>query len=99
MSLFNIIHRMVIVFEDHIVNAILRQPGFHRAVGKIQRTVDDQIHGRNPNEPLRPGEATSDPNAPTSEGFLKHFVSELRNQASGRPTDLDEEPTKLTKKR
>lgn len=97
---------------DHSLQ-ILRQPGFHRAVGKIQRTVDDRVNGPNPNEPLRPGEASgtcspthlrsirrlgnltfssravADPNAPRREGFLEHFVTELRNQAGGKPTDLE----------
>lgn len=41
-----------------LLSQILRQPGFHRAVGKIQRTVDDHVNGPNPNEPLRPGEAS-----------------------------------------
>ncbi|KAG6301112.1 hypothetical protein E4U09_005804 [Claviceps aff. purpurea] len=50
--------RIVHAFEDRIIEAILRQPGFHRAVGRIHRTIHERKHGRNPNEPLAPGEAT-----------------------------------------
>lgn len=37
---------------------ILRQPGFHRAVGKIHKEIHERQYGRNPNQPLAPGEAT-----------------------------------------
>lgn len=33
-------------------------PGFHRAVGQIHRRVHEAQYGRNPNQPLAPGEAT-----------------------------------------
>lgn len=92
-----------------IISQILRQPGFHRAVGRIHREIDERQNGRLPHDPLAPGEATgttvnatsatgfdaneltaiADPNKPKREGFLRHFISEIRNQASGRPTDLD----------
>lgn len=50
--------RAVQTMEDRIVELILRRPGFHRAVGKIHRTIHDRQYGRNPNEPLYQGEAT-----------------------------------------
>ncbi|KKF94374.1 hypothetical protein CFO_g3268 [Ceratocystis platani] len=88
--------RILAHFEDLIVAHILRQPGFHRAVGKIQRSVDDLRYGRNPDEPLRPGEATEEQKAPIGTGpegsaqqggsFMTHFMQELRNQARGVPT-------------
>ncbi|KAL5601462.1 hypothetical protein BROUX41_002555 [Berkeleyomyces rouxiae] len=86
--------RILTHFEDQIVAHILRRPGFHRAVGKIQRSVDDMRYGRNPDEPLRPGEATEEQRAAgdtTTQGgsFMAHFVQELKNQARGVPT-LDE---------
>ncbi|KIL90030.1 hypothetical protein FAVG1_06768 [Fusarium avenaceum] len=37
---------------------ILRRPGFHRAVGRIHKTINEKQYGRNPHEPLAPGEAT-----------------------------------------
>ena len=37
---------------------ILRQPGFHRAVGRVHRAVNERKYGRDPNEPLSQGEAT-----------------------------------------
>ncbi|KYK54871.1 hypothetical protein DCS_06832 [Drechmeria coniospora] len=71
--------RAIIAFE------ILRQPGFHRAVGRIHRTVHERKHGRNPREPLAPGEATAEPGR---RGFLRLFFDELKNQFQGKPTDL-----------
>ncbi|CAH0055160.1 unnamed protein product [Clonostachys solani] len=61
---------------------ILRQPGFHRAVGRIHRAVHEQKYGRT--EPVQ-GEATADPSAP---GFLKHFRDEISNQFRGKPSDV-----------
>ncbi|RFU78245.1 hypothetical protein TARUN_4002 [Trichoderma arundinaceum] len=97
----------------HTQLQILRQPGFHRAVGRIHRAINEKQHGRNPHEPLAPGEATgriprppkrccvmgktgltkwaivADPNpGGRADGFFKHFLGELRNQARGRPTDI-----------
>ena len=43
---------------DSYSSQILRQPSFHRVVGRIHRAVNEKQYGRNPNEPLRPGEAT-----------------------------------------
>ncbi|EXV06449.1 uncharacterized protein G6M90_00g044770 [Metarhizium brunneum] len=81
--------RLVQAFEDRIIEAILRQPGFHRAVGRIHRTIHEQRHGRNPHEPLAPGEATADPNATgRRQSFLRHFLDEIKNQFQGKPTDL-----------
>lgn len=96
---------------EHVLTKpqILRQPGFHRAVGRIHREIDERQNGRLPHDPLAPGEATgttvkatsvsgldadqltaaADPNKPKREGFFRHFISEIRNQASGKPTDLD----------
>ncbi|KPM41087.1 hypothetical protein AK830_g5465 [Neonectria ditissima] len=68
---------------------ILRMPGFHRAVGQIHKKVHEAQHGRNPNQPLAPGEATADPGAiDRKQRFAKHFLDELRNQVRGKPTDL-----------
>ncbi|KXX74039.1 hypothetical protein MMYC01_209554 [Madurella mycetomatis] len=78
--------------EDLIVAQVLRSPGFHRGVRRIHRTVEDIRYGRDPSEPLRQGEATADPHR--TEGFLKHFINELRNQARGRPTDVPPTPPK-----
>ncbi|KAK0384672.1 hypothetical protein NLU13_8758 [Sarocladium strictum] len=72
---------------------ILKQPGFHRAVGRVHRTIHEKQYGRNPHEPLAPGEATADPNNPgRTQSFLKHFFDELRNQSRGKATDLPHEP-------
>lgn len=74
---------------------ILRQPGFHRAVGRIYRAIHEKQYGRNPHDPLAQGEATADPTAAsTRKSFLKHFAEEIRNQFRGKPTDLSEKPPK-----
>ncbi|KAK0649119.1 hypothetical protein B0T16DRAFT_456561 [Cercophora newfieldiana] len=75
--------------ETKIVESILRIPAFHHGVGKIHKMVQDLRHGRDPNEPMRQGEATEDPEKLKPESFLRHFVDELRNQARGTPTDDD----------
>ncbi|QGI67459.1 hypothetical protein CEK26_011410 [Fusarium fujikuroi] len=68
---------------------ILRQPGFHRAVTRIHKTIHEKQHGRNPHEPLAPGEATADPNtAGKNSEFAKHFLDEIKNQFRGKPTDI-----------
>lgn len=85
--------RTVIALEDRIVETILRRPGFHRAVGRIQKTVHEAQHGRNPHEPLNQGEASADPNR-TNTGFFKMFKDEITNQFKGKPTDLAKEPPK-----
>ncbi|KAL2145399.1 hypothetical protein VTI28DRAFT_7326 [Corynascus sepedonium] len=71
--------------EDLIVAQILRSPTFHRGVRRVHRTVEDIRHGRDPNDPLRQGEATAEPNQSTN--FFKYFIEELRNQARGKPTE------------
>ncbi|KAK1753599.1 hypothetical protein QBC47DRAFT_430393 [Echria macrotheca] len=65
--------------------AVLRIPAFHHGVRRIHRTIEDFRYGRNPHEPLRPGEATEDPEKVRGDGggFLRYFVEELRNQARG----------------
>lgn len=60
-------------------------------MGRIQRTVDEKRHGPNPEEPLRPGQATEEPGR---EGFISHFARELRNQAKGRPSKDDHDITR-----
>ncbi|POR38685.1 Uncharacterized protein TPAR_01114 [Tolypocladium paradoxum] len=87
--------RIIQAFEDRIIAAILRQPGFHRAVGRIHRTIHERKHGRNPREPLAPGEATADPaSAGRGQSFARHFFDELKNQFRGKPTDLPNKPPK-----
>lgn len=83
--------RTIAAFEDRIIALILRQPGFHRAVGRVHRTIHEAQHGRNPNEPLYPGEATADPTRSGQSGFFKHFRDELSNQFRGKPTELPKE--------
>ncbi|CAN8105492.1 unnamed protein product [Discula destructiva] len=82
----NSLVRVLLVAEDYIVGQILRSPGFHNAVRRIHRRVEDHRLGRDPNEPLRPGEATELDNQ-NKGGFMKHFLDELRNQARGTPSD------------
>ncbi|KAI9147543.1 hypothetical protein HJFPF1_12569 [Paramyrothecium foliicola] len=97
--------RLIAAFEDRIVATILKQPGFHRAVGRIHRTIHEKQYGRNPHDPLAPGEATektvltrycaADPNSPKrSQSFFRHFLDELKNQFRGKPTELPNEPRK-----
>ncbi|RDA88560.1 hypothetical protein CP532_5844 [Ophiocordyceps camponoti-leonardi (nom. inval.)] len=82
MTLQNWLFRIIMYYE------ILRRPGFHRAVGRIHRAIDERIHGRNPHEPLAQGEATADPTRISRRRlFFRHFFDELRNQARGKPTD------------
>ncbi|KAK2596522.1 hypothetical protein N8I77_013409 [Diaporthe amygdali] len=76
-----------LVLEDYIVERILRSPGFHSTVRRIHRKVQDQRHGRDPNEPLHPGEATELPGANENKSFPKYFVEELMNQFRGSPTN------------
>ncbi|KAJ6441052.1 short-chain dehydrogenase reductase sdr [Purpureocillium lavendulum] len=81
--------RVIQAFEDRIIAVILRQPGFHRAVGRIHRTIHERRYGRNPHEPLAPGEATAEPGSTgRHQTFLRHFWDELKNQFQGKPTDL-----------
>ncbi|KAK3994493.1 hypothetical protein QBC44DRAFT_322753 [Cladorrhinum sp. PSN332] len=78
----------VLQAEDFLVRQILRSPGFHRGVQRIHRTVQEVKYGRNPNEPLKPGEATANPHKVDPDSFFKHFTDELKNQWKGRPTEL-----------
>ncbi|KAK3690514.1 hypothetical protein B0T22DRAFT_193755 [Podospora appendiculata] len=82
--------------EDAIVGRILQSPRFHHGVRKIHRTVEDLRYGRSPNEPLRPGEATEDPNLQKvrADTFFKHFLDELRSQAGTSSTKLPPGPPK-----
>ncbi|KAL6853102.1 hypothetical protein ACO1O0_007655 [Amphichorda felina] len=99
--------RAVMAMEDRIVALILRQPGFHRAVGRVHRTIHERQYGRNPHEPLAPGEATvrlmwnlltADPDSSArSQSFFRFFRDELRNQVQGKPTDLSKESAKNKK--
>lgn len=92
----SLLFRIVLAFENEIVTHILRRPGWHRGVGRIHKFVDEKRYGRNPNEPLAQGEATSNPE---SRGFLTYFKDELLNQARGKPTDFpNDAPTKMKKK-
>ncbi|KAF7554179.1 hypothetical protein G7046_g6892 [Stylonectria norvegica] len=85
--------RLIQSFEDRIIASILRQPGFHLAVGRIHRTINEKQYGRNPHEPLAPGEATADPGADDrSSRFVRHFLGELKNQFTGKPTNLPKQP-------
>ncbi|KAJ4387355.1 hypothetical protein N0V93_007946 [Gnomoniopsis smithogilvyi] len=88
----NALIRVLYATEDYIVGQILRSPGFHHAVRRIHRRVQDHKYGRDPNEPLRPGEATELGGSKDNGGFMKHFLEELRNQARGRPTDVPPPP-------
>ncbi|VUC23829.1 unnamed protein product [Clonostachys rosea] len=74
--------RAIQSMEDRIIEHILRQPGFHRAVGRIHRTIHERKYGRT--EPAQ-GEATADP---SGSSFLKHFRDEISNQFRGKPTDV-----------
>lgn len=79
--------RVIQSLEDRIVASILRQPGFHRAVGRVHKTIHERKYGRNPHEPLHPGEATAEPTSETPTSFFKHFWDEMKNQFRGKPTD------------
>ncbi|KAI1207883.1 uncharacterized protein F4807DRAFT_169041 [Annulohypoxylon truncatum] len=77
--------RWFFIVEDYVVQLIVRSRTFQRSVQRIHRTVEDYKHGRDPSDPLREGEATRDPTQ--SNGFLSHFIDELRNQVRGTKTD------------
>ena len=68
-----------------LTEQLLRSPTFHHGVRAIHRRVQDVRHGRDPNEPLRHGEATQHPD---QGGFFKYFVEELKMQAQGKETKL-----------
>ncbi|KAL1887903.1 hypothetical protein Sste5346_009907 [Sporothrix stenoceras] len=90
MAPWSLIVRAVMAMEDIFVQKLLASPGFHGIVRRIHRGVHEARYGRDPNEPLRKGEATADPNKGSggggSRGFLSHFVEELQNQARGTTT-------------
>lgn len=73
--------------ENQIIAQILKIPAFHHAVRKVHRTVEDLKYGRDPLDPLRPGEATEDPEKVRPAGFFRYFAEELRNQFRGTPTE------------
>jgi hypothetical protein len=66
--------------QEQLVQRLLASPMFHRGVRAIHRTVDELRHGRDPNDPIRQGEATQEPSKP---GFIKYFIAELRDQVRG----------------
>lgn len=79
--------RTLQAFEDRIVALILRQPGFHRAVGRVHKTIHERRHGRDPGEPLAQGEATREQGTTKGEGFWRHFWEEVGRQVRGREGD------------
>ncbi|KAK3934969.1 hypothetical protein QBC46DRAFT_347092 [Diplogelasinospora grovesii] len=87
MAPWGYIIRIVMMMEDAIVSRILQSPRFHHGVRKIHRTIEDIRYGRDPNEPLKPGEATEDPNIAGNGSFITHFIDELKNQFRGPPSD------------
>lgn len=96
MEVMSPLHFLIVALrhmEDAIVSQILRSPGFHNGVRAIHRRVQDYRYGRNPDEPLRPGEATEDPSVGKT-GFLTHFIDEIRNQIRGTPSNDVQPPQK-----
>ncbi|KAG7146736.1 hypothetical protein HYQ46_004454 [Verticillium longisporum] len=80
--------RALVAFEDIIVRQILKSPGFHRGVGRIHKMVHERKYGRNPHEPLYPGEATEDHSVKSSTGkFRQYFVQEIKDQWKGTVKD------------
>ncbi|KAI0008275.1 hypothetical protein F4779DRAFT_618829 [Xylariaceae sp. FL0662B] len=65
--------------KDFMVKRLLNSPSFHRAVRRVHQTIQDYKYGRDPHEPLRPGEATREPGFGLRD-FLSHFTSEIRNE-------------------
>ncbi|KAL1851083.1 hypothetical protein VTK73DRAFT_9466 [Phialemonium thermophilum] len=96
MAPWGILIRAILMLEDAIVSQILRSPRFHHGVRRIHRTIEDIRHGRDPNEPLRPGEATEEPHLQKT-SFLAHFVEELRNQIRGTPSNPPPPPSPSTR--
>lgn len=78
---------VILPTAEALINRAVRSPQFHRGVQRIHRAVEDYKHGRDPNEPLRPGEATQDQGPPKADGFFKYFTEEMRNQLRGTPTE------------
>ena len=83
--------------SENYAPQLLRSPTFHAGVRRIHRTLHERKHGRDPNEPLRPGEATTEQplrrpghrsdSHDSKPGFFKYFVEEMRNQLRGTPTE------------
>ncbi|RYP21130.1 hypothetical protein DL765_002419 [Monosporascus sp. GIB2] len=90
---WRILFQAFLLIEDAIVDKLLRSPAFHRGVRRIHRNVEEYRYGRDPHDPLRPGEATRDPNAGAN-GFMNHFIDELRSQLRGTPTNPPPPPPK-----
>ncbi|KAH6653342.1 hypothetical protein BKA67DRAFT_659967 [Truncatella angustata] len=82
-----VIASIVIPTAELLIERAVRSPRFHHGVQRIHRAVEDYKHGRDPNEPVRPGEATRDQALPKRDGFFKYFTEELRNQLRGTPTE------------
>lgn len=76
--------RAIQTMEDRIVALILRQPGFHRAVGRVHKSIHERKHGRDPHEPLAQGEATREQGVgKRGDGFWRHFREEIGRQVRG----------------
>ncbi|KAI2607831.1 hypothetical protein GGR54DRAFT_403067 [Hypoxylon sp. NC1633] len=73
--------------EDYIVGKLLQSSTFQRGVRRVHQTVHNYKHGRNPDEPLREGEATRKPTGSRLSNFMLHFIRELRSQARGTTTN------------
>ncbi|KJR83593.1 uncharacterized protein SPSK_04660 [Sporothrix schenckii 1099-18] len=101
MAPWSLIIRAVMALEDVFVQRLLASPSFHHVVRRIHRGVQEARYGRDPNEPLRKGEATADPSTNGSggrRGFLSHFIEELGLQARGRATQIPKDlPAKKKK--
>ena len=61
--------------EAWMVQQLLRTPGFHRAVEKVAKGVHRLRHGIPPAEM-----GGSRLEQPASEGFMKHFLEEVKTQ-------------------
>ncbi|KAK9420613.1 hypothetical protein SUNI508_06353 [Seiridium unicorne] len=85
--LFWLVATVVLPTAETVINRFVRSPQFHRGVQRIHRAVEDYKYGRDPNDPLRQGEATRDPKLERAPGFFKYFTEELRNQMRGQPTE------------
>ncbi|KAF7541503.1 hypothetical protein G7054_g615 [Neopestalotiopsis clavispora] len=82
-----VVATVVLPAAEGLLQRLVRSPQFYRGVERIHRKVEDYKHGRDPNDPLRPGEATREPEPEGRKGFFKHFTEEMRNQLRGTPTE------------